>query len=118
MVKAQIWDTAGQEKYRSLTKIFYKDASVAVLVYDITRKASFDEVKDYWYNQLKEHAPKKISNVLLKVAIAVAANKADLYEHEEAVPEAKGRDFAKEIGAVFKYTSAKNATGIDVENIF
>ena len=59
----QIWDTAGQEKYRSLTKIFYKDASVAILVYDITRKESFEEIKNYWYNQLKEHAPKKISKM-------------------------------------------------------
>jgi len=59
--KFEIWDTAGQEKFRSLTKMFYKDAAVAVLVYDITRKGSFEEVKNYWLPQLKEHAPKKIS---------------------------------------------------------
>lgn len=62
IVLNQIWDTAGQEKYRSLTKIFYKDASVAIMVYDITRKESFDEIKNYWHSQLKEHAPKKLSN--------------------------------------------------------
>ena len=60
-IKFEIWDTAGQEKYRSLTKIFYKDAGVAILVYDITRKESFDEIKKYWYNQIKEFAPKNIS---------------------------------------------------------
>ena len=60
-IKFEIWDTAGQEKYRSLTKIFYKDAGVAILVYDITRKESFDEIKSYWYNQIKEFAPKNIS---------------------------------------------------------
>ena len=60
-IKFEIWDTAGQEKYRSLTKIFYKDAAVAILVYDITRKDSFDEIKNYWYNQLKDCAPKNIS---------------------------------------------------------
>lgn len=60
-VKFDIWDTAGQEKYRALTKIFYKDASIAVLVYDITRRESFEELKKYWYNQVKEHAQKNIS---------------------------------------------------------
>lgn len=56
----KIWDTAGQEKFRALTKIFYKDANVAILVYDITRKDSFKEIKEYWYNQVKENAAKKI----------------------------------------------------------
>lgn len=60
-LKFDIWDTAGQEKYRSLNKIFYKDANVAVLVYDITRKESFDELKNYWINQLREYADKNIS---------------------------------------------------------
>lgn len=64
IIVIQIWDTAGQEKYRTLTKIFYKDAAVAILVYDITRKGSFDEIKNYWYAQLKEHAPKKLSKIL------------------------------------------------------
>ena len=59
----QIWDTAGQEKYKSLAKIFYKDAAVAILVYDITREESFEEIKNFWYSQLKEHAPKKISKI-------------------------------------------------------
>jgi Ras-related protein Rab-2A len=63
----KIWDTAGQEKYRSLTKIFYKgirkiilDAQVAILVYDITRKTTFEEVKNFWIHQVKENANKKI----------------------------------------------------------
>ncbi len=49
------------EKYRSLTKIFYKDATAAILVYDITRKESYEEIQKYWYNQIKDHAPKNIS---------------------------------------------------------
>jgi small GTP-binding protein len=60
-IKFEIWDTVGQEKYRALTKIFYKDAGVAVLVYDITRRESFEEIKKYWHNQIKEYAPKNIS---------------------------------------------------------
>lgn len=60
-MKFDIWDTAGQEKFRSLTKIFYKETSVAILVYDITRKESFEEIKNYWYHQIKEHSPKNTS---------------------------------------------------------
>lgn len=50
-VKFQIWDTAGQEKYRSVNKLFYSDAQVALLVYDITRMETFNEIKDYWYHK-------------------------------------------------------------------
>ena len=55
----QLWDTAGQENYRGLTKIFYKDAKIIVLVYDITNKKSFEEIKNYWYNQIKENSSEK-----------------------------------------------------------
>ena len=59
----QIWDTAGQEKYRGLTKLFYKDAKIVILVYDITRRKSFDEIKNYWYNQIKENSSEEISKI-------------------------------------------------------
>ena len=104
-VKFEIWDTAGQEKYRSLTKIFYKDARIAILVYDITRKDSFEELKNYWYAQLKESSPDNI-------IIGIAANKCDLYDNEQ-VPEDEARAFANEIGAIFKLTSANTNTGIE-----
>ena len=61
----EIWDTAGQEKYRSLTQIFYKDASIAILVYDITNKDSFDELQNYWYEQIKDSAPKNIGKFIV-----------------------------------------------------
>ena len=64
-IRFEIWDTAGQEKYRSLTKIFYKDAGAAILVYDITRKESYEEIQKYWYNQIKDYAPKNISKSIL-----------------------------------------------------
>ena len=63
-IRFEIWDTAGQEKYRSLTKIFYKDAGAAILVYDITRKESYEEIQKYWFNQIKDHAPKNISKLI------------------------------------------------------
>ena len=100
-----IWDTAGQEKYKALTKFFYKDAAVCILVYDITRKETFDNLKTFWYSQLKENSG---SNVVL----GVAGNKCDLYESEE-VKESEARQFAEEIGAIFELTSAQNNTGIN-----
>ena len=63
-IKFEIWDTAGQEKYRALTKIFYKDAGVAILVYDITRKESYDELKNYWLNEIKTNSCSNISKIL------------------------------------------------------
>ena len=62
-VQFQIWDTAGQEKYRGLTKLFYKDAKIVILVYDMTRKKSFEEIKNYWYNQIKENSSEEISKI-------------------------------------------------------
>ena len=94
----EIWDTAGQEKYKSLTKIFIKDSKIVIFVYDITTKASFEEV-DYWVNTVKEilgDAP----------VYALAGNKKDLFIKEE-VDEDLGREKAETIGAIFKLTSAK-----------
>ena len=59
----EIWDTAGQEKYRSLAKMFFKDAAVALIVYDVTSKKSFEEIKAYWMDLVKENGPKKGNNV-------------------------------------------------------
>ena len=105
ILKFEIWDTAGQEKYRSLTKMFYKDANAAVMVYDVTRKDSFEELKNYWASQIKESSPENI-------ILAIAANKSDLIE-QEVVDEENARNFAKEIGAIFVSTSAKNSEGIN-----
>ena len=100
-----IWDTAGQEKYKALTKFFYKDAAVCILVYDITRKETFDNLKNFWYSQLKENSGDK-------VVLGVAGNKCDMYESEE-VTENEARKFAEDIGAIFELTSAQNNTGIN-----
>ena len=100
-----IWDTAGQEKYKALTKFFYKDAAVCILVFDITRKETFDNLKSYWYSQLRENSGPNI-------VLGVAGNKCDLYEDEQ-VKESEARQFAEQIGAIFKLTSAQNNTGIN-----
>ena len=100
-----VWDTAGQEKYRSLTRIFFQGAKLAILVYDITRKDSFENLKNVWLKELKDHADKN-------VVLGVAGNKSDLYEKEE-VSEQEAREFAKSIGAIFCLTSAQSNSGIE-----
>ena len=100
-----IWDTAGQERYKALTKIFFQGAKMAVLVYDITRKKSFESIQNEWLRVLKDNGDPDI-------VTAVAGNKSDLYEKEE-VPEQEARDFAKSIGAIFCLTSAQNNSGIN-----
>ena len=80
IIRFDIWDTAGQEKYRALTQMFYKDANAAVLVYDISRKDSFEELTKYWFERIKENSA---SNIIL----FLAANKSDLYEKEEVNEE-------------------------------
>lgn len=115
-IKFEIWDTAGQEKYRSMAKIFYKDAAVAILTYDISRKESFDEIQNFWCKEVLENtsSTKKISKYFkLILVLSVAANKSDLYESEE-VPESVGKKFSKDNDALFHATSAKNANGVDV----
>jgi len=110
-VTFDIYDTAGQEKYRAIAKLYYKNARVVILVYDITDIKSFEAMKNYWYEQVKDI---QTENLIL----AIAANKSDLYE-ERQVENETGEEFAKSINAIFVETSAKNDSGIDklFENI-
>jgi len=103
-IKYDLWDTAGQERYRSMAKIFYKDAKVIIFVYDITNQTSFDELKNYWFEQTK-------TNCEQDVILAIAANKSDLYG-DQAISEEVGQKYADEIGAIFQTTSAMNDNGI------
>ena len=105
VVRFEIWDTAGQEQYRSLNQIFYKDASICILVYDITNIKSFNALRDYWIKEIQEACSQKI-------ILGLAANKCDLDEKEQ-VEEKIARDFASEINAIFMYTSAARSIGID-----
>ena len=95
----KLWDTAGQEIYRSLNTIFIKDSKICILVYDITNRKSFEEL-DYWKNTVE-------SILGNKTVLAVVGNKIDLYK-EEKITEEEGEKYAKNIEAFFKITSAKN----------
>ena len=104
-LQMELWDTAGQEKFRSLARFFYKDATAAILVYDITRKESFEGIKNYWHKEILDKTPEG-------VVIGIAANKADLFLNAE-VSENEGREFARKVGAIFRQTSALTSDGIE-----
>ena len=95
--EVKIWDTAGQEKYRSLTKIFIKDAKIAIIVYAIDDMSSFIDLA-MWLNIVKEINSGKI-------IVGIAANKADLYKNSK-VSDEQGKKYAKQIGAEWRSTSS------------
>ena len=97
LYEIRLWDTAGQEKYRSLTKIFIKDAKIALLVYAIDDENSFNDL-DMWLNIVKE-----INND--NIILGIAANKADLYEKAKITDE-QGKKYADKIGAIWQSTSS------------
>ena len=105
-VTLNIWDTAGQEKFHSLGKHFYKDSYVVILVYDITNQESLDSLKTLWYPDLKKYGEKY-------QVLAVVGNKCDLYESDNLADEEQAKAFAKEINGTFMLTSAKSGDGID-----
>ena len=94
-----LWDTIGQEKYRSLTKMFFNDSQIVILVYDITVKSTFEQL-NFWYSQIVEKLGK--NNFML----AIVGNKKDLFTKEK-VKEEEGLKFAKERNAKFILSSAK-----------
>ena len=104
-IRLDLWDTAGQEKYRAIGRHFYKESYIVCLVYDITNNDSFEKIKSIWYPDLKEYGEK------LKI-IALVGNKLDKYLEEE-VKEDDARKFADEIKAIYKRTSAMEGTNIE-----
>jgi Ras-related protein Rab-11A len=97
--KVKLWDTAGQEKYRALTKLFYQDSKVVIFVYDITNKKSFTEL-NYWINEIKE----ALGN---EPILGIVGNKYDLTDMIE-VDEKTAKEFAQEKGIELKLLSTKN----------
>lgn len=110
-IGCQIWDTAGQERFftsgSGLPKAYYRGSVGAMLVYDITSRASFENLP-YWLKQLKEHTHRNI-------AVSLVGNKCDR-EHERAVSTAEGLEFAESHGMDFVESSARE--GVNVETAF
>ncbi|KAK2968580.1 hypothetical protein RJ640_009408 [Escallonia rubra] len=103
-VKAQIWDTAGQERYRAITSAYYRGAVGALLVYDITKMQTFENVQR-WLRELRDHAD---SNIV----IMLAGNKSDL-NHLRAVSEEDAQYLAEKEGLSFLETSALEALNVE-----
>ena len=103
-IKLQIWDTAGQESFRSITRSYYRGAAGALLVYDITRRETFHHLSA-WLEDAREHANPNMTVMLI-------GNKSDLAS-KRAVSIEEGRNFAAEHGLIFLETSAKTADHVE-----
>eukprot|EP00899_Mesostigma_viride_P000499 jgi/Mesvir1/1044/Mv17568-RA.1 len=103
-IKAQIWDTAGQERYRAITSAYYRGAVGALLVYDITKAVTYENV-ERWLKELRDHAD---SNIV----IMLVGNKSDL-RHLRAVNTEDARVFAEREGLSFIETSALESTNVE-----
>ena len=104
--KLIIWDTIGQETYRSISKLFLNETKIVILVYSIVNKASFENLT-FWYNLYQE----ELGN---EPVLGVAGNKADLFNNQEITYE-EAKSFADSKGAIFAEISAKeNRQTIDV----
>ena len=103
----QIWDTAGEERFRNIAKNYFKQANGFLIIYDISCNDSFEKVR-FWHEQIELNAPKNIKCI-------IAGNKCDLEENRE-VSKDKGINLSKEFGCKFFETSAKD--GINVNETF
>lgn len=106
--RLNVWDTAGQEKFRSITKMFLQDASIIMLVYSITDKLSFKNL-EFWYKTI-------IENCGTDIVIAIVGNKHDLYLDQE-VDEEEAKNFAENKNAIFKVVSAKEGR-VTIDQLF
>jgi small GTP-binding protein len=112
-IKAQIWDTVGQERFESLTKAYYRDAVGALLIYDVTNKDSFENAKNRWYSQLREYGHERMNIVLVgnKVDDESTDN-----QRQRQVSIAEATEFAKDNKMDFVETSA--LSNFNVESVF
>lgn len=106
-ISFKIWDTAGQEKYRSLAPMYYRGSSAAILVYDIANPSTFAALQD-WVNELNNNGPPGL-------VLAICGNKSDL-EDDRMVGRSVGKEYANRINALFLETSAKD--GSNVQDMF
>ena len=104
-IKLHIWDTSGQDRFRSMTNLYYRDAQAAILTYDVTSQDTFEGL-NYWLNELKDKVDQ--DNMLL----FLAGNKSDVDVKEKQIPTSKGKEFAEANGLIFFETSAKTGAGV------
>lgn len=102
-IKLQIWDTAGQESFRSITRSYYRGAAGALLVYDITRRDTFNHL-NRWLDEVRQNSNPHMAIILI-------GNKCDLERREVSAEE--GAQFARQNGLIFLETSAKTAKNVE-----
>ncbi|TPX75044.1 hypothetical protein CcCBS67573_g03699 [Chytriomyces confervae] len=107
-IKAQIWDTAGQENYKSIARAYYKGAVGALLVYDITDAKTFQSLQDIWLPRLRNEHPEGDSDI----RIMLIGNKSDLTA-KRAVAKEDAQAFADQNKFIFLETSALDASNVD-----
>ncbi|KAJ8288010.1 hypothetical protein COCON_G00006690 [Conger conger] len=103
-VKAQIWDTAGLERYRAITSAYYRGAMGALLVYDIAKQLTYESV-ERWLKELYDHADPNI-------VVMLVGNKSDLASLR-AVPTEEAKEFAEKNSLLFIETSALESTNVE-----
>ncbi|KAG7384982.1 hypothetical protein PHYBOEH_009245 [Phytophthora boehmeriae] len=113
-IKAQIWDTAGQERYRAITSSHYRRAAGALVVFDVTNRASFDNAHEHWIKELKASAG--LSSTLPK-CIMLVGNKVDLespslLQDPQYVDQELHESTAIELGIMFQRASAKTCVNV------
>ena len=106
-VKATIWDTAGAERYRTITSNYYRGSHAIIFVYDVTERNSFDNVEKFWLKEVRNFFPNTAEIVLLLVG-----NKIDC-EMSRKVTEEEGEELARKHGMMFIETSAKERIGVN-----
>ena len=108
----ELWDTAGQEEYRSLTKVFIKNTKIIILVYDVTSLGSFNSL-NFWYDFIKKE-------IGTEIVLGLAGNKTDLIfenDFDEEISPEKGKEFAQKIGSSFVLISAKESSN-EIKELF
>ena len=104
-IRLHIWDTSGQDRFRSMTNLYYQDAQVAILTYDVTNEESLESL-NYWLEQLNNKV--EVDNMIL----CLAGNKIDVEASKKVISTSKGKTFAEENNMIFFETSAKTGAGI------
>ena len=103
--RLDIWDTAGQERYRALTKVFFVDSQICLLVFDITKKQTFEDIKNFWIKELEN-----VSNT--NIILGLVGNKCDLSDNEEII-DSEIINYAQTIKAQYFKVSALAGVGIN-----
>ena len=104
-IRIQLWDTAGSERFRSINRIYYRDATAALVVYDITKRNTLFGDAEHWIRDLRENAPGHI-------IIGLAGNKSDLYKKQEISLSELQQFASRHDIKLFNECSAKNDTGV------